>query len=97
MPAVDEFIANGKSIDEISATIGSDRLFYQLLEDLEEVTGHKETKIDGFDSSCFNAEYVTGDIDQAYLDKLRAERNDASKQEKLEEDEQGIDMHNHQS
>ena len=97
MPAVDEFIANGKSIDEISATIGSDRLFYQLLDDLEEVTGHKETNIDGFDSSCFNAEYVTGDIDQAYLDKLRAERNDASKQEKLEEDEQGIDMHNHQS
>ena len=97
MPAVDEFIANGKSIDEINTTIGSDKLFYQRLDDLEEVTGHKETNIDGFDSSCFNGKYVTGDIDQAYLDLLQAERNDASKQEKLAEDEQGIDMHNHQS
>ena len=40
---------------------------------------------------------MTGDIDQAYLDRLQAERNDASKQEKLVEDEQGIDMHNHQN
>ena len=83
MPAVDEFIANGKSIDEINTTIGSDKLFYQRLDDLEEVTGHKETNIDGFDSSCFNGKYVTGDIDQAYLDRLQAERNDASKQENL--------------
>ena len=97
MPAVDEFIADGKSIEEINATIGSDKLFYQRLDDLEEVTGHKETNIDGFDSSCFNGKYVTGDIDQAYLDRLQAERNDASKQEKLAEDEQGIDMHNHQN
>ena len=97
MPAVDEFIADGKSIEEINATIGSDKLFYQRLEDLEEVTGHKESNIDGFDSSCFNGNYVTGDIDQAYLDRLQAERNDASKQEKRAEDEQGIDLHNQQS
>ena len=45
---------------------------------------------------CIRDRYVTGDIDQAYLDRLQAERNDASKQEKLAEDEQGIDMHNHQ-
>ena len=49
----------------------------------KKVTRHKETNIDGFDSSCFNGNYVTGDIDQAYLDRLQAERNDASKQEKL--------------
>ena len=97
MPAVDEFIANGKSVEEINTTIGSDKLFYQRLDDLEEVTGHKETNIDGFDSSCFNGEYVTGDITQAYLDKLRDERNDASKQEKFVGDEQGIDMHNDQA
>ncbi|HII24370.1 MAG TPA: hypothetical protein HA313_01270, partial [Candidatus Poseidoniaceae archaeon] len=46
-PAVDEFIANGKSVEEINTTIGSDKLFYQRLDDLEEVTGHKETNIDG--------------------------------------------------
>ena len=38
MPAVDEFIANGRSIEEINQTIGSDRLFYQTLDDLIDVT-----------------------------------------------------------
>ena len=38
MPAITEFIANGKSIDEINTIIGSDRLFYQTLEDLIEAT-----------------------------------------------------------
>ena len=38
MPAVDEFIANGRNIEEINDIIGSDRLFYQTLEDLIDVT-----------------------------------------------------------
>ena len=96
MPAVDEFIANGKSIEEINQTIGSDRLFYQTLEDLIEVTMRKGSALDGFDSSCFNGEYITGDIDSAYLEKLRAARNDASKVQESLDDERSIDMHNHQ-
>ena len=73
--------------------------FFQIIKPLIEEfvrTNRGVDFIDGFDSSCFNGKYVTGDIDQAYLDRLQAERNDASKQEKLAEDEQGIDMHNHQ-
>ena len=96
MPAVDEFIAYGKSIEEINKTIGSDKLFYQQLDDLKEVTGHEGANIDGFETSCFNGEYITGDIDESYLNKLREERNDASKQQKIVDDEQGIDMHNHE-
>ena len=96
MPAVDEFIANGKSIEEINQTIGSDRLFYQTLEDLIEVTMRKGCGLDGFDSSCFNGEYITGDIDAEYLEKLRAARNDASKIQESMDDERSIDMHNHQ-
>ena len=93
MPAVKEFIANDKSVEEIGKVIGADRLFYQTLEDLVEVTWNEEAGIDRFDSSCFNGEYVTGDIDAAYLDRLEKARNDAAKHQS-DIDEEGIDLHN---
>jgi len=93
MPTVDEFIANGKSIEEISTTIGSDRLFYQTVNDLLEVTGVENTAIQGFDASCFNGEYITGDITPEYLEKLSNARNDAAKSS-AHEDDSVIDLHN---
>jgi len=91
MPAVTEFIADGKTVDEIGDTIGADRLFYQRLEDLIEVTS-----INGelsWDTSCFNGEYVTGDVTQEYLDALEAARNDSAK-EINQEPEGTIELHN---
>ncbi|MBL6886117.1 MAG: amidophosphoribosyltransferase, partial [Candidatus Poseidonia sp.] len=79
MPAVKEFIADGKTIDEISATIGSDKLFYQSLEDLIDVTRMENPEITAFDASCFDGEYITGDIDAAYLERLNEARNDGAK------------------
>ena len=93
MPAINEFIADGKSIDEINSIIGSDRLFYQSLEDLIEATSIGEHPPSRFDTSCFNGEYVTGGIDEAYLDALYASRNDTAKVESSEDDEI-VDMHN---
>lgn len=93
MPAVDEFIANGRSIEEINATIGSDRLFYQTLEDLIDVTRQPTSTVEGFDSSCFDGVYITGDIDDAYLQRLDDQRNDAAKSAS-DPDASGIDLHN---
>lgn len=93
MPAVTEFIANGKTIDEINDIIGSDRLFYQSLDDLVEATKIGDAPPKRFDTSCFSGEYVTGDIDDAYLQRLFTSRNDAAKHESSEDDEV-IDMHN---
>ena len=93
MPAVNEFIANGRTIDEISKKIGCDKLFYQNLEDLVEATNIGETKLTRFDTSCFNGDYVTGDITAEYLQQLHDARNDGAKQEHQEEDDV-IDMHN---
>jgi amidophosphoribosyltransferase len=86
MPAVDEFIANGKNIDEINSTIGSDRLFYQTLEDLIDSTKGAQHKIKYFDSSCFNGEYITGDVTDEYLEKLHQQRNDSAKQMRNSDD-----------
>ncbi|RJU91174.1 MAG: amidophosphoribosyltransferase [Candidatus Poseidoniales archaeon] len=93
MPAITEFIANGKSIDEINTIIGSDRLFYQTLEDLIEATSIGQNPPSRFDTSCFNGEYVTGDINQDYLDALFSSRNDTAKLESAEDDEI-VDLHN---
>jgi amidophosphoribosyltransferase len=93
MPAVNEFIANGRSIEEINETIGSDRLFYQTLEDLEQVTLQPTSTVSAFDSSCFDGHYVTGDIDEAYLKRLNDQRNDGAKNHSHNEDAV-IDLHN---
>jgi amidophosphoribosyltransferase len=93
MPAVNEFIANGRSIEQINETIGSDRLFYQTLEDLIEVTQQEGSEVSAFDSSCFDGKYVTGDIDEAYLQKLYDARNDAAKGQS-HADDAVIDLHN---
>jgi len=86
MPAVDEFIANGKSVKEINTTIGSDKLFYQTLEDLIDSTLGVQKTIQQFDSSCFNGEYITGDITTEYLEKLHQQRNDSAKSKREMED-----------
>jgi amidophosphoribosyltransferase len=91
MPAVTEFIANDKTIEEIGDVIGADRLFYQSLDDLIEVTslnGDQE-----WDTSCFSGEYVTGDVSQSYLDGLEAARNDAAKLASSSPEET-IELHN---
>lgn len=93
MPAVDEFIANGRTIDEINDTIGSDRLFYQTLDDLVDTTKQTSSTVEAFDASCFDGQYVTGDIDATYLAKLDAQRNDGAKDRSHLEDAV-LELHN---
>ena len=91
MPAVKEFIANGKEIDEICQTIGADRLFYQDLDDLIEVTSINGKQ--NWDTSCFDGKYVTGKVSEDYLKLLEEERNDSAKS-KVEKPDVTIELHN---
>jgi amidophosphoribosyltransferase len=93
MPAANEFIANDRSIEEINEKIGSDRLFYQTLEDLVESILMDTGMEMEFDSSCFDGKYVAGNITDAYLKELYDKRNDNAKQEDSDED-QVLDLHN---
>jgi len=79
MPATSELIAAGRSEQEICELIGADRLIYQDLADLEKAVRGKNKKLAGFDSSCFNGEYVTG-LQAGYLDQLQQRRADAVKE-----------------
>ena len=79
MPAASELIAHNKSEAEIAALIGADWLVYQDLVQLVEAVRSECPSITKFDLSCFDGKYVTGDVEQAYLDQLEKKRNDSEK------------------
>lgn len=94
MPSSKELIAHDRSEDEINREIGSDKLFYQDLEDLIHSVVHKNVPhVERFEASVFNGEYVTGEVDDKYLDRIEALRNDSAKVTK-EQPKSVIDMHN---
>ena len=76
MPAAHELIAHNRNEAEIGEAIGADKMIYQDLEDLIEAVQRGNPEIKHFDTSCFNHEYITGDIDDAYLERIEALRND---------------------
>jgi len=79
MPSVKELLAYGRNDEEIAQEIGADKLIYQDLEDLIAAAQQGNAAIKEFDCSCFNGKYVTGNVSQAYLDELEAERSDGAK------------------
>lgn len=96
MPAAKELIAHGRSNEEIRQMIGADKLIYQDLDDLRDAVQTHKASVRHFDCSVFNGEYITGDIDAAYLSDLEAARNDQSKAKKREQDDESalVDLHN---
>jgi len=77
MPSVHELVAHGRSDEEVARKIGADWLIYQDLEDLIASSAEGNPEISEFDCAVFDGHYVTSDVDQAYLDKLQATRNDS--------------------
>ena len=79
MPSRKELIASHRAPDEICREIGADRLIYQELPDLIDAVRGCTGRISQFDTSCFNGEYVTGDITPQYLQQVDSRRNDSAK------------------
>ena len=95
MPSKEELIGHGRDEAQIAAEIGADRLFYQDLDDLISAVLYKKSKlVSRFDTSVFNGEYVTGDVDAAYLQKLEDNRNDSAKAQRDQRESSVIDLHN---
>ena len=74
MPYVKELIAHNRSINEICAEIGADKLIYQDLKDLISAVRECNEDITIFDTSCFSGEYITGGVTKEYLEKLNTTR-----------------------
>ncbi len=97
MPSAEELIAHDSTVEEIQEKIGADWLVYQDLQDLVDTAREGNPSIEEFDCSVFNGEYVTGDIDEDYLNQLEQRRNDIAKSGPMENvDEEAIDLHNPQ-
>lgn len=77
MPSAEELIAHGRTEEEIAEVIGADWLVYQDLDDLIESAREGNPGIKRFDCAVFDGEYITGDVDEAYLTRLHEKRNDA--------------------
>lgn len=95
MPAVSELIGYQRDEKQIADAIGADQLVYQDIDDLINAVIYKHNSgITRFDASCFNGDYVTGDIDQAYLESLQNSRNDKAKTDRNLSDNEVMDIHN---
>ncbi|SDV47663.1 amidophosphoribosyltransferase [Chitinasiproducens palmae] len=70
MPTRGELVAHGRTDEEVAAIIGADALIYQRVDDMVQAVRDINPELSRFDASCFNGEYVTGDITADYLDSL---------------------------
>lgn len=86
MPAAHELIAHNRSEEEVCTAMGADRMFYQDLGDLIDAVRKGNPKIKHFDTSCFSNEYITGDIDNDYLQRTEALRNDLAQSQRNSDD-----------
>jgi amidophosphoribosyltransferase len=86
MPNAKELIAHDHSLTEIERLIGADWLIYQDLADLYAAVNAAASspvhRIERFEDSVFTGDYITGDINQSYLDALAATRSEQAKLKK---------------
>ena len=92
MPTSDELVAHGRTVAEIQKIIGCDALIYQEVDGMKKAIGSLNTKLDGFDASCFDGVYVTGDITSEDIARMGASRVSA---EEGEEDTSRLALPNH--
>ncbi|RYF62223.1 MAG: amidophosphoribosyltransferase, partial [Comamonadaceae bacterium] len=80
MPTKGELVAHDRTVEEIRALIGCDALIYQDVDAMKSAVmkaaprGPGARKLDGFDASCFDGVYVTGDIDTAAIMRINGQR-----------------------
>jgi amidophosphoribosyltransferase len=84
MPTRAELIATGRTEDEIAREISADAVIYQELNALKAAVRAVNPKLTQFETSCFDGNYITGDVTSEYLAAVEKARN-ASRQDSEEE------------
>jgi amidophosphoribosyltransferase len=74
MPTKEELIAHNRTLDEIRQFIGADALIYQDVDAMKRVVGALNPAIRGFEASCFDGQYITGDVSVADFETMKAQR-----------------------
>jgi amidophosphoribosyltransferase len=74
MPTATELVAHGRTVEEVRELIGCDALIYQDVEGMKNAIGKLNPRLDGFDASCFDGVYVTGDINPEDISRINEAR-----------------------
>ncbi|RYF65482.1 MAG: amidophosphoribosyltransferase, partial [Comamonadaceae bacterium] len=80
MPTKDELVAHDRSIEEIRQLIGCDALIYQDVDAMKRAVRKAapakggSIPLAGFEASCFDGVYVTGDIDSDAILRMNGSR-----------------------
>jgi amidophosphoribosyltransferase len=75
MPTKAELIAHDRSIEEIRQYIGADALIYQDVEAMKRAVGSLNPHLAGFEASCFDGRYITGDMTEQDFRALQEQRS----------------------
>ena len=79
MPSRAELVAHGRTSAQVAQAIGADLVIFQTLPDLVASVRQLNPSIDHFECSVFDGEYITGGVDDKYLDHLEGIRSDNMK------------------
>jgi len=85
MPTSDELVAHNRTVEQVREVIGCDALIYQDVEGMKRAIAALNPALAGFDASCFDGVYVTGDVTPESIARMNEQRIDA--------DEEGDDDH----
>ena len=81
MPTGAELVAYDKTVEEVRQTIGCDALIYQDVASMKSAILAAQSAgsphLSGFDASCFDGVYVTGDVSLEEILKIHALRPQA--------------------
>ena len=74
MPTKTELVAHGRTVEEIRQVIGADALIYQDVQAMKQAVGKINPRVEGFEASCFDGVYITGDISDEEVTALNEGR-----------------------
>jgi len=74
MPTSNELVAHNRTVEQIREIIGCDALIYQDVDGMKKAIGSLNANLAGFDASCFDGMYVTGDITIDDIARLNSNR-----------------------
>jgi amidophosphoribosyltransferase len=94
MPTPQELVAHGRTPEEVRQSIGCDALIYQDVDAMKQTIGALNPALAGFDASCFDGHYVTGDITPEDIERMNRGRDQT---EEGEEDASRLSLPNAQT
>ncbi len=75
MPTSSELVAHDRTVEEVRLSIGCAALIYQDVDAMKQAIGSLNPNLAGFDASCFDGVYVTGDITLETIERMNQGRD----------------------